>query len=306
MNTYFVQQHLARAWSRHWVLQIASVSVMSLVLLILNLMFLGVTAFNQTIGQWGKGLEMTVYLREGAPQSALDQLQARLEGSGEFESIQYISKGDATKKFLTALGPESLELLSDPKWNSPIPASFELKLSEEVPVERRIASLQDWANQFHGQAVVEDVFYGQGWIENFSRFVHGARGVVVLLWILSLSAGLLIVSNCIRLSFLQRREEIEVLELVGATMRFIRFPFLIEGMCIGLLASVISLALSFGLHSLLLGWLSQKWDFWIVLAHLPPLPAWALGANLATGCVFGVLGAWNCVRKLNTGWAAAE
>lgn len=306
MNSYIIRQHLMRAWSRHWVLQIASVSVMSLVLLILNLMFLGFGAFNEVVGQWGRGLEMIVYVREGAPQPALDSVKDDLEKSGEFDRVQFVSKNEATKKFLTALGGESLELLSDPKWNSPIPASFELRLSDKIPVDRRVASLQTWATRLHGFDAVEDVFYGQGWVENFSRFVHSARGVVAVLWILSLSVGLLIVSNCIRLSFLQRREEIEVLELVGATARFIRLPFLIEGVCIGILASILSLGLSWGLHSVLLGWLSEKWDFWLALGHLPPLQGWAIAANLVTGIAFGALGAWNCVRKLNTGWAAAS
>jgi cell division transport system permease protein len=306
MSGYIIRQHLARAWSRHWPLQIASVSVMGLVLLILNLMFLGFSAFNEIVGQMSHGLEMIVYVKETAPQQSVEQMKAQLEQAGEFDRIQFVSKTDATKKFLAALGPESLELLSDPKWNSPIPASFELQLSEKIPLERRVASLQNWASRLHTFDAVEDVSYGQGWVENFSRFVHSARGVVAVLWILSLTVGLLIVSNCIRLSFLQRREEIEILELVGATPRFIRMPFLLEGVFIGFLASVLSLGLSFALHSALLGWLSEKWDFWLALGTLQPLQAWAVGANLATGILFGALGAWNCVRKLNTGWAAAS
>lgn len=217
----------------------------------------------------------------------------------------FTNKGEATKKFLTAMGQESLDLLNDPKWKSPIPASFELKLSEKIPMERRLASMQSWDAKLRAMDFVEDVFYGQGWIENFSQFLKSARGIVILLWVLSLSVGLLIVSNCIRLSFLQRREEIEVLELVGATPRFIRMPFLLEGLSLGAAASVASLALSFGLHTVLLAWLSDKWNFWGGFAQMAPMQPWYLGANVLAGIGFGVLGAWNCVRKLNTGWSAA-
>ena len=102
-----------------------------------------------------------------------------------------------------------------------------------------------------------------------------------------------------------RREEIEVLELVGATSHFIRTPFLLEGVVLGLIASLCSLALSYGMHSLLLHWLAGKWSFWLALQSLTPLPGWQVAVNLVSGVAFGALGAWNCVRRLNTGWSAA-
>lgn len=301
-----MRQHLARAWSRHWPLQIASVTVMTLVLMLMNFMFLGFSTFQQVITQWGRGLEMIVYLKESAADPGLAQLREKVQGSGDFDSVKYISKAEATKKFLTALGSDSLALLSDPKWNSPIPASFELRLSDKIPLSERIASLHSWANQLHAFTFVEDVFYGQGWVENFSRFMRSARGAVILVWAFSLCIGLLIVGNCIRLSFMQRRDEIEVLELVGATSKFIRMPYLLEGLSIGLLASIFSLVLSYGLHAVLLAWLGDKLDFWLALHQIRPLQLWYVLANLLAGMSFGMVGAWNCVRKLNTGWAAVE
>ena len=129
--------------------------------------------------------------------------------------------------------------------------------------------------------------------------------MVIFVWGLSLSVGLLIVSNCIRLSFLQRKDEIEVLELVGATPKFIRVPFLIEGLVLGLTASILSILISYGAHSVLLGWLSSKLGFWMAIQEIKPIESWFLIANLILGAGFGVLGAWNCVRKINTGWSAA-
>lgn len=306
MNSYILRQHVARAWGKHWPLQLASVTVMAVVLMILNLLFLGFSAFNQTVAQWGRGLEMIVYMKEDAGERAITNLRQKIESSGDFDEVRFVSKGDATKKFLTALGPDSLELLSDPKWKSPIPASFELRLSERIPIDRRLASMQGWSAQFKAGDVVDDVFYGQGWIENFSQFLRSVRGLVAGIWLLSLSVGLLIVGNCIRLSFLQRRDEIAVLELVGATARFIRLPFLVEGLTLGFFASVLSLALSFLLHSAILYWLAERWTFWVAFQQLPAIQPWYVGVNVVTGMAFGALGAWNCVRRLNTGWAAVS
>ncbi|HMN67317.1 MAG TPA: permease-like cell division protein FtsX [Bdellovibrionales bacterium] len=305
MTSSLFRQHLFRAWSRHWALQLASVTVMTVVLAFLNLMFLGFSSFNAMVDQWGRGLEMVVYLREGAASDKLAEFQKRMETSGDFDEIRFTPKAEATQRFLRALGPESKELLNDPKWSSPIPASFELRLSERIAVTDRLASLQGWSAQFRALEYVDDVFYGQGWVENFSRFLSSARGLLAVLWIVSLSVGLLIVSNCIRLSFLQRRDEIEVLELVGATPRFIRLPFLLEGLTLGVMASVLSLGFSFGAHTLLLGYLAQKWNFWMALQDVSALEPTAVLLNLISGALFGTLGAWNCVRKINTGWSAA-
>lgn len=304
MNNYSLQ-HLVRAWQRHWVLQAASVTVMTLVLVLLNFLFLGYSLFNKTIDQWGRGLEMIVYLKEGTASATVDGFRTELEKSSEFDQVQFTTKDEATKKFLSALGGESLELLKDPKWSSPIPSSFELRLSSAIPVDLRVKALENWSAKLKGLEFIDDVFYGQGWVENFTHFLNSARGVLALIWILSLSVGLLIVSNCIRLSFWQRKEEIEILELVGATTAFVRTPFLLEGAVLGVVASVLSLALSFALHAALLSWLGKSWSFWLALEQMPSLPLWAVAVNIITATAFGLLGAYNCVRKLNTGWSAA-
>lgn len=305
MTTHLLRQHLTRAWSRHWALQIASVTIMTVVLMIMNLLFLGYSAFNRTVTHWGQGLEMTVYLKEGIDSSGIERLQSTLEESGEFDEISFTPKKEATKKFLESLGPDSLELLKDPKWTSPIPASFEIKLTEAIPADQRVNAMKSWSAKLRGLEVIDDVFYGQGWIENFSSFLASMRWFVIMIWGLSLSVGLLIVSNCIRLSFLQRREEIEVLELVGATSRFIRTPFLFEGMFLGLLASAFSICMSYVLHTILITWMGNHLTFWMALQGMPAIQLWHITANLLAGISFGALGAWNCVRKLNTGWSAA-
>lgn len=304
MNSY-TRQHLARAWSRHFILQMASVTVMTLVLVLLNFLFLGYAGFTRTLGQWGQSLEMIVYLKDGSTEEAISKIRSMVETSGQFEKVGFTEKAEATKRFLTALGPDSLELLKDPKWSSPIPASFELLLSSDLSVEQRVPAMQMWSAKLKGLEAVEDIFYGQGWIENFTKFIASARGVLFVVWILSLAVGLLIVSNCIRLSFAQRREEIEILELVGATSSFVRQPFLVEGLTLGILASILSLTLSFFFHSFFIYWLSKTWTFWAALDGLKAMDGRTILINIVTALAFGWLGAWNCVRRLNTGWSAA-
>jgi hypothetical protein len=59
------------------------------------------------------------------------------------------------------------------------------------------------------------------------------------------------------------------------------------------------------MHSLLLAWLGEQMSFWSAIREIAPLEGWYIAANLCAGVSFGFLGAWNCVRRLNTGWSAA-
>jgi cell division transport system permease protein len=301
-----IRQHLQRVWLRHWTLQVASISVMAVVLMLMNFLFLGQAAFKGLISHWGRGLEMVVYLKESLTDEQQEQLRRQIDASGDFQRIELVSKAQATQKFLTSLGPESLELLKDPKWHSPIPSSFELVLSEKVPVANRLQRMQEWNASFLQLPFVEDVFYGQGWVENFSAFVLKTGWVAIGVWIFSVLVGFLVVGNCIRLSFLHRRQEIEILELIGASSRFIRTPFLIEGLVIGLLAALASLGFSYLAHSWLLRWAAEEWGFLVTFGTVTPLSWTSAAMTLLTGLAFGLLGAWTCVRGLNTGWAASK
>jgi len=300
-----IRRDLSRAWQRHWTLQMASVVVMTMVLMSFNFLLLGHSIFQRTLAQWGQGLEMIVYVRDGVSQQDLEDFSSLVKRSGDFSGITYLTKDEATKKFLEGLGSESLKLLADPKWKSPIPASFELTLGSHIALDRRVDALRSWTASFRSLKYVDEIFYGQGWIENFSRFVSGAQGLLLLFWVFCVAAGLLIVGNCIQLSFTQRREEIEVLELVGATQRFIRIPFLFEGLALGVVAAALASTLSFVLHSFLLDWLSPHQQLWMSVADVPALRIWHVGLNLLAGVAFGGAGAWFCVRKLNHGWLAA-
>ena len=278
---------------------------MTMVLVMMNLMFLGASVFNRFVGEWGRGLEMVVYLKSDADPGATTTAENTARASGDFDQVTFTDARSATRRFLTSLGQDALGLLDDPTWVSPIPATLALRLNDRIAADRRVETLRDWSRRFTSSQIAADVFYGQGWIENFARFIGGARTLFFTLWLLASSVGLLIVGNCIRLSFQQRRDEIEVLELLGATPRFIRGPFLFEGLALGATASLVSMLLSWGLHAGALHWLASVGEPWFAVGAVAPLPVWGVVLNVVSGVGFGALGAWHCVRRLNTGWSAA-
>jgi cell division transport system permease protein len=297
--------HLLRVWTRHGTLQVAAVAIMASVLVIMNFVVLTQQAVQRLAETWGTGLEMTVYLKDEASSEELESLRRLAsDKSSPFSSVEYVSKDSATQKFLSTLGQQSLDLMSDPKWRSPIPASLEMRLRDEIAPDIRINVLTSTAERFRALPGVDDVFFGQGWIENFQQFIVSANALVVAIWLLTFTLGAMIVGGVIRMSFMQRHNEIAVLELVGATKSFIRTPFLVEGLIIGTLAALVSILVSGVVHAMLLGWLAQGLSFWDGLRLVEPMPWSLVILNVLSAISFGVFGAWHSIRRLNTGWAA--
>jgi cell division transport system permease protein len=112
--------------------------------------------------------------------------------------------------------------------------------------------MESFAIRLKGLAGIDDVEYGRKWVEGFLTVVDLARLVCLAAGGFLFIAMVFIVSNTIRLAIYHRKDEIEIMKLVGATNFFVRAPFLIEGTLQGLFGSALSLAILFGVYRLLL------------------------------------------------------
>jgi len=124
---------------------------------------------------------------------------------------------------------------------------------------------------------------------------------------LFLMAGcFLIIGNMIKASVEQKREEVEVLELVGATNSYIRWPYIIEGAVMGLASSLVALSISYGVYSFMSSRFSAFISNWWMgngISFFGPLDIITV---IAVGVGIGVMGAWLNVLTINNGWSAAQ
>ena len=152
---------------------------------------------------------------------------------------------------------------------------------------------------------VDDISYGQSWVENYAALVKSFSYSSLLLIAVLLAGSLFVVGNSIRNSISLRREEIEILELVGATRSMIMMPYIFEGAIMGFFAS----ALSCGICYLIFVWqasiINSSLGFWGLGSQFGYLAADKVFLLLLLGIVFGAFGAFLCVRKLSNGWAAS-
>jgi cell division transport system permease protein len=299
-------QGLLRSWRDHAFLQTATLVVLTGTFSVISLFFFLQSNMTRLLSQWGEGVDVAVYLKDSLGTNEQSNIEKFLTEAGLFKKIQFISKDSAAIQFQKQMGHYSPDLLNDPDFGNPLPASFEAHLNENVGGKGQYEKLVEISRVIAALPGVEDVSYGQGWVENYASTIRVFNRTSWIFIIILLIGSLLVVGNTITNLINDRREEIEVYELVGATPAMVRWPFIIEGAILGLLAAAISLGLCYGFFIWQNLAFSTDLNFLGLAGKISFLPMGQSAIVLGMGAWFGAFGAFLSVRQIATGWAAAE
>lgn len=243
----------------------------------------------------GRQVEISVYLTRGQPEERIRALSTEVGGWPEVARARILSSEAAMTEFRTSLGPDAVLLEGLP--GDLLPPSIELVLK---PGDWALSAVQEVAGRLVGRPEVDDVRYGQEDIERLAALFAFTRLVAIVLGAALCFATILIVSNTIRLTVYARRDEIEILTLVGATGWFVRVPFFIEGAVQGVMGGALSglvlvafgevftLAIDRGLGYLYSGYSPVTLDF---------VPMQFLGLLVVVGGALGLVGSLLAVGK---------
>lgn len=277
----------------------ASFSVISGVLLVRE-------NLQRVLTLWGESLQMTVYLSESATQEATNDIGTSLKNNDRVDKVEFVSNDTALQKFREQMASYAPDLLNDSELLKAIPSSFQFSLSSRIQAQDQLNEMQNLANQLKLQPGVDEVSYGQDWVKSYSQIAMAINWSGYIFAFVIIGAAIFVISNCIRSSIHQRREEIEVLELIGATPNYIRRPFLIEGLVLCSVSSICGLALAFGLFMVAQHSLQSQISFLQLSQHVQFLKVETVVEILVCSLALG-WGATNlCLRSLNDGWAASR
>jgi len=205
---------------------------------ILGLFLIVFFNLNGLLTSWNQQVQLVIYLGDDISPSQKSDLEDLFKLNSKVQSTEEVSKERAWQEFkLKQMDSVGVDL--DLGFN-PLPASFRIRFTVS---DNGSLHIREFAEQIRGEPGVESVEYGEKWLGRFEKFMLICRVFLLGVGIL-LSLGLiLIISNTIRLSIYSRQDEIELMLLIGATPRFVKIPFLLEGMLQGLSGSLISLGL---------------------------------------------------------------
>jgi cell division transport system permease protein len=233
-----------------WSIQLASIGSITVGLLLVGLATLGALNVDRLTHSWNQGIVLTVYLKPDTPPSRLRKLEQLLNKQQVVASVRHISSKEAYQRLKKNLGNRHGLLAGvEPDF---LPASLEVSLNETRPERLRplLALLSI-------SPVVEEVDYMGSWIKRLTSLVTLVRTACLVIALIVCLACLYIVGSTIRLGVLARKDEIQILKLVGATDSFVRAPFLIEGALQGLIGAIVACFLLFFIYHLSAPWVEH-------------------------------------------------
>jgi cell division transport system permease protein len=199
----------------------------------------------RVLEHFGQEVRISAYLSDALTPEAHEQLAGAVRGLPGVESVALVSREAALERFRAS--PFGRASLLDGLDATPLPASLEIV---RAPPERSRAGADALVQRLGALHGIDELGYGHEWVEGYARAVTGVRGIALTLGAVLALATLLIVSNTIRLSVYTRRDEIEILALVGAGRIFVATPFLLEGLLQGAAGAGLALAaLALGFHA---------------------------------------------------------
>jgi cell division transport system permease protein len=251
----------------------------------LGLFLLGGSNASGMLERWNQAAEFSIYLSDTATPEDRGAIERTLATSGVVEAQAYVTPVEALTRFSKQFPDLAAAASTLP--SNPLPASYEVRLR---PALARDAAVDQLATRVRAMSGVTDVRYDRRWIDRLLGIVRVVRAIGFGLAALLACAASVTVMSVVRLALLARKQEVEIMQLVGAPLAFIRGPFVAEGTMLGLAGAVLSLAALWMLFTTGRGPVTA-WASGIVdTGDLHFLPAGLVVLVLLGGALIGCLG----------------
>ncbi|MBL0714600.1 MAG: ABC transporter permease [Desulfosarcina sp.] len=235
--------HLKRALQdiRHnRLLNAVTITTIALSILIVSVAVLFFLNTTDMLEAWRRGIRIMVYLENDLDTAQHNAIETRIKSLYGVQEAHFVSRQTALERLRAQMQRQSAIL--DGLGQNPLPDAFEVQM---IPTARTWEKAEDLARRLEALSGVADVEYGQRWVERFVKLFNLFRLASYAMGGLFFIASVFIVGNTVRLILYSRREEVEIMRLVGATERFILAPFYFQSMIQGALGGVSGLVALF-------------------------------------------------------------
>ena len=266
------------------------VGVSAILLIALSLTALGgfwLLSLNlgRAIAQWGDRVRVIVYLKDEPPAARLEELLQRIEAVGGVQRLRFVSKAEALRVLKRSLGSQADVAEQLPR--NPLPASVEVTPDAAMATPEGTRAL---VSRLAALPEVEEVQGGSQWVDGLAQFRRLFQGVGLAVGAVLALAAILTVTTATTLVLHLRRDEMEIMRLVGATKNVIRWPRLLQGMAQGLVASIVALATLELAYAVAVPRLEPLLPVTIGLERVAFLSPWQALALIGAGTMLGAMG----------------
>lgn len=276
---------------RNFSLSLASISCITITLIIVAVSIIVTFNVQNFTKEMEKDLTIVVFLDTDTTEEEVEEIRDKLESMSNVESLTYQSKA-SVKEEMSQENEVFNEVMST--WDeedNPLKDTFQVK----VKVVERISNT---AKKIEKIDKVSSVKYGEGMVDNLIEAFEAAQNVSYGMVIALILVTVFLIINTIKLTIFSRKREISIMRLVGASNFTIKTPFIIEGMVLGLLGSIIPiLIVCFGYIALYNHFDGYLYSRMITLIEPEPFIYMVSGIVLVIGIIVGMIGSASAVRK---------
>lgn len=240
-----------RNLSRNAWLSIAATAIMVVTLVIVAFFSFSALFLQNQLAAIREKIDLTVFLKDEATPDQVKQLQASIQTYNNVEEVKYVSKTEALERLRTSSKDGEKLAKTATEIGNPLPASLEVRtksldnldaLNSQIKADESAVIISSTSN--------DDSDVRRKVVDRIVSISQGVSRVGTIISVAFLLISLMIIFNTIRMAIFTRREEIEIMKLVGATNWYIRGPFLIEGAMYGVIGATIAMAITLPLINL--------------------------------------------------------
>ena len=267
-----------------------STAIIAVALFVLGVFLLATSNLERLSREWSRTAELSVYLDDEVTPEDRSAIERLVAPGALVAGHEYVSKAEALQRFKQTFA--DLATQTDSLESNPMPASYEVRLNPSAGAPGPVEELAARLRQSPG---VADVRYDREWLDRLLSAVTVIRGVGLALSAILTIAAALTVANVVRLALHARRDEVAIMQLVGAPTVYIRGPFVMEGVLQGGIGAIVALTLLAALFLAVKGHYLAPLAATLNLASVGFLPlelcAMLLLGGMAVGCLGGLVAA---------------
>ncbi len=279
-----------RSVMRNGWMTFASVSAVTVTLLLVGIFLIVMMNLNKIATDIENDVEIRVHIDVTATEEDQQKLKEEISALPGVESIQFSSKDEELQNLMESLGEDG-KVFAMFEQDNPLNDVFVVKAKEPqdtIEIAKKIENM-DFTHK---------VRYGQGTVEKLFGFIDTARNIGLVLIAGLLFTAIFLISNTIKITIVARRREIEIMRLVGATNSFIRWPFFLEGLWLGILGSIVPIIAIAVVYNYFLDFVKPKMvGHFIQVLDFSPLIFQVSALLILLGAIIGVWGSLMSVRK---------
>lgn len=284
---YFFCEGVRSFWI-NGIMSIATVVIVTACLLLLGTYVIFASNISFLTEQLQGKYEVQVYLNKETPTERITAIENDLSGISNIQSVEFISKNERLQT--TLIENKESRNYEELMKNNPVRDSYGVTLK----------SMDSWRET--EQAIkqipeVQDISSSWDIIEKLNMLSHGVKIVCWILMAFMSAISVFIISNTIKITVFARRRDINIMKFVGATDWFIRWPFIVEGILIGVVSAAVSIMILVQCYSLLEGYVNPWFDGFIQLMPINSLSGVVSSVLIVLGVVLGGVGSGVSLRK---------